>query len=997
MPRTLSLTELARAGFASLDQAAALLSEASAAVAIEGSRLLGDFARAADPDRAAEGIRRLASRHPERLRALAGDEEAVGRLILLAGASGGLLEFFLRRPEALARLRGEPPALAEGEHYRRALLAAVGERSGFAAVAGEEGWVRLRTAYRAELTSVALWDLTREDPVAAVEPVAAALSQLAEAALEAALAIARRTVTVGTGSGQQFPEEEVRAARLAIIAMGKTGAGEVNYVSDVDVIFVADPPSDGSLGAERAVQIGTRLAMETMRAISGLAVEPALWEVDPNLRPEGKDGALVRTLASHIAYYDRWAQSWEFQALLKARPVAGDAQLGQAYLDALWPKVWASAGRENFVDSVQRMRERVTANIPDADVAYQLKLGPGGLRDVEFTVQLLQLVHGRSDESLRVRGTLPALRALAAGGYIGREESAAFARDYELLRLLEHRLQLDRLTRTALMPRTEAEQRRLARATGLVATAEELLQLWSDAKLRVRGLHERLFYRPLLAAAASIPVEGADLSSEQAEARLQAIGFRDPHGALTHIAALTRGVRRRAAIQRTLLPVLLQWFALGADPDYGLLAFRRLSERLGDTPWFLRLLRDSNAAAQRLTTLLSGSRFVGELLDTLPEAVAWLEDDASLVPRDDVAVRTEVDAILQRHDTVEPAATAIRHLRRREVLRAAMGYVLGVVGESDTALALSRATQATLDGILRAVRGNAAARGGDGIEFAIIGMGRFGGQELGFGSDADVLYVYRPVRVDPETAGSVAHFIVGELTRLTEDTRLPLELDLDLRPEGKQGPVTRTLDAYRAYYERWSLTWEAQALLRARAVAGDAALAADFEALADRIRYPQELSAGDARQIRRLKARVESERLPQGVDPLRHVKLGRGSLSDVEWFVQLIQLRHGHAVPGLRTTSTLRALAAAVEAGYVEPEDAARLRAAWQLAARVRSGITLWSNRSSDVLPEDGSQLEGIARLLGYPPHSGRRMEQDYLAVTRRARAVFEREFYGES
>ena len=226
----------------------------------------------------------------------------------------------------------------------------------------------------------------------------------------------------GTAGAGLFPREQVAATQLAIIGMGKTGARELNYVSDVDVIFVggADEPAMAEFGESRVVDIATRLAVQTMRGITSIEIEPPLWEVDANLRPEGKQGALVRTLDSHLSYYDRWAKSWEFQALLKARPIAGDAGLGDAYVQAVQPKVWTSAARENFVDSVQRMRERVTEHIPAADVPYQLKLGPGGIRDIEFTVQLLQLVHGLSDDRIRQRGTLEALDALVAEGYIGR-------------------------------------------------------------------------------------------------------------------------------------------------------------------------------------------------------------------------------------------------------------------------------------------------------------------------------------------------------------------------------------------------------------------------------------------------------------------------------------------------------------------------------------------------------------------------------------------------
>jgi len=834
--------------------------------------------------------------------------------------------------------------------------------------------------YRRHVTQLAAWDLGQAHPLDGLDSVAAALADLAAAALDAALLVARATV--------RFPAAEVRATRLSIIGMGKAGARELNYVSDVDVIFVAE--GSGELSDARAVEIATRLAMAVMRGIHDFSREPALWEVDANLRPEGKDGALVRTLDSHIAYYVRWAKSWEFQALLKARPLAGDADLGRRYVEAVAPGVWSSASRENFVEGVQRMRERVTDNIPSAELDYQLKLGPGGLRDVEFTIQLLQLVHGHTDELVRQRATLPALVALAEQGYIGRVEAAEFSRDYRFLRLLEHRLQLVQLRRTHLMPSDRDAVRVLARASGIATGASDLIDQWNRIKLEVRSLHERLFYRPLLSAVAALPDDGLALSSEQAIARLAAIGFRDPKGALAHIGALTGGVSRRAAIQRHLLPVMLQWFADGADPDYGLLAFRRLSDDLGESYWFLRMLRDSSGAAKRLTSVLSSARFVGVLLERIPEAAAWFDREEELAPRPLAALLDEAASTLARHDDIVTASLALRTLRRREVLRLAMGAILGVVYVEELGRALSDVTTAFLTGMLNALRPD-----DDGIEFGIVAMGRYGGQELGFGSDADVLFVYRTTTASGEEAASRAKYLVGELNRHTEDLRLPFDLDIDLRPEGKNGEVVRSLDSYRAYYARWSLTWEAQALLRARGAVGDAALLADFETLADEVRFPASISENDVREVKRIKARVESERLPQAADPARHLKLGRGSLSDVEWFVQLIQLQKGATVPGLRTTSTLSALEVARTKGFVTSTDAAKLRDAWILASRVRSAMVLWMTRTTDVLPTDRQQLDGVARLLEYPPGSATPLEEDYLRVTRLARAVFEKRFYG--
>ncbi|MGR0221769.1 bifunctional [glutamine synthetase] adenylyltransferase/[glutamine synthetase]-adenylyl-L-tyrosine phosphorylase [Agromyces sp. ZXT2-6] len=987
------LGALARAGFDDLDRAAresAALAE-SAAVPLE--TLIEAISVAGDPDQALEELRRLMDRAPEAVHGILADDEVFDRAARLLGASRGFGEFMLRNVDELDVLVAGPTAPPTAAEAAAELVEAVASVDASGAALVDAGARVLRVRYRRLLARIALWDLTRPDAVEAVDTVAAGLADLAGAALEAALHLARRVVSRGPGEPAapgRFPAEQVDATRLAIIGMGKAGARELNYVSDVDVIFVAESADEEAVATARAIDIATRLAMLVMRLIGEPGIEPPLWEVDPNLRPEGKDGALVRTLESHLQYYDRWAKSWEFQALLKARPLAGDPGLGQRYEAAVAPKVWASSSRDGFVESVQRMRERVTEHIPGDEVDVQLKLGPGGLRDIEFTVQLLQLVHGATDDAIRQAGTLPALAALAEHGYVGREESAEFSRDYRILRVLEHRLQLSRLRRTHLMPRDAGATRVLARSSGLGRSADELTMLWQRTRRRVRGLHERLFYRPLLSAVAALPADGLELTSDQAAARLAAIGFRDPKGALAHIGALTAGVTRRATIQRHLMPVLISWFADGTDPDYGLLAFRRISDTLGTTHWYLRLLRDSSDAALRLTRVLSGSRFAGELLERSPEAVAWLEDVDELRPRPLAALREEVGAVLARHTELDPAAKVLRAMRRREVLRLALAGMLDVCSVEELGHGLSDVVEAHIDGLVRAIR-----RGDDGIEFAVIGMGRFGGRELGIGSDADILYVYRAAGAEPDAAHTRALKIVSELVRVSEDARLPFELDANLRPEGRNGVIARSLDAYRAYYARWSLTWEAQALLRARGVAGDAALVDEFTELADTVRYPEQIAEREVREVKRIKARVENERLPQGADPTRHLKLGRGSLSDVEWYVQLIQLEHAARVPSLRTTSTLEALAAAVEAGLVHASDATTLRAAWIFASRARSALTLWLDRTTDVLPVERTQLEGVARIMGYPPGSATQLEDDYLQVTRRARAVFERGFYG--
>jgi glutamate-ammonia-ligase adenylyltransferase len=875
--------------------------------------------------------------------------------------------------------------------FRATLLEAVGaDPDAPVPVAAGPAPEPLRLAYRRELLSIAAQDLSSTDPTALFPLVSSDLADLATGVLEAALAVAR----AGTEGHER--------ARLAVIAMGKTGGRELNYVSDVDVIYVAAPAS-GSISEAQALATAAQLATRLQWVTFGTTSEPAIWQVDPNLRPEGKNGPLVRTLESHLAYYSKWAQTWEFQALLKARPAAGDGALGGEYFQTTRRFVWSAAESENFVEDAQAMRRRVESHVPPAQAERQIKLGRGGLRDVEFTVQLLQLVHGRADQSLRAASTLAALAALRDGGYVGRAAAARLAECYALLRTLEHRAQLYRLKRTHLMPVAPKDLRRLARAARIVpAEAAGLEKTWQATRREVRSLHEELYYRPLLPATARLSAGEAALAPDAARSRLAALGYRDPDGAMRHIAALTSGVSRQGAIQRQLLPVMLGWFADGADPDAGLLSFRKLSESLGSTHWYLRMLRDSAGAAERLSHALAASRYVADSLARSPESARWLDSDQALKPRQPDELRKELASIVDRSDSPESAAMAVRGLRRRELARLATGMALRILDDGAARFAVSSTADVALEAALRLAT-TAVARQ-DGVQLtdlAIIAMGSLGGHEMAIGSDADVLFVHRP-RPGADAAGAQAQAqaVAARLRSLMGGIgpEPALEIDPGLRPEGRAGPLARTVGAYREYYERWALTWERQALLRARPAAGLAEVASAFMELAGPVRYrPGGLNETELKDLRLLKARIDGERLPRGVEPSRHVKLGPGGLLDVQWVAQLYQMNHAGDYPSLRVTGTVEALEAAADEGLMTRADATALIESWMQAMSIRNANLLWIGRvgtAGDVVPSDPRQLRGVARLLGYERGTGSRLTEDRARVARHARQVFERLFY---
>jgi glutamate-ammonia-ligase adenylyltransferase len=922
---------------------------------LDAPGVAGALEHAADPHGARTVLARILEQQPALADELRDDRTVRDALIAVACASRSLSTALAHDPGMVAPLRDGHELATERtvDGFRRSID-----------VTGITDPDELRIWKRRELLRIAARDLLR---VADLPAVGRELAALAEVCLQEAL---------------RLVEAEVE---LAVVAMGKLGGRELNYASDVDVLFVHgdDDPT--------AVDHAARRVLAVMAEPSPAGI---VFRTDADLRPEGRSGPLARSLESYAAWYERWAQAWEFQALIKARPVAGDAALGARFMELVAPHVWPDVLGPDAVRSVRAMKVRSEGETHKRGLDdRELKRGRGGIRDIEFAVQLLQLVHGRHDPSIRSGNTLEALGQLVVAGYVDQADAAPFDAAYRFLRTVEHRLQLWDEQQTHTLPADLDGRTRLARVLGYrdsreASAVEQLDAAHRSHQAHVRSTHEKLFFGPLLEALSGRP---GPLTADAAEERLRAFGFLDLRATRAALEELTSGFSRTSRLMDQLLPLLLEWCSESPDPDLALLQLRRLAEGPARSSNLAMVFRDVPGAAERTCRILGSSRLLGDALRRQPEFVKTLGDDAALArpkPRAQF-VEQAIAAVRWRSDDVDARRSGLRRFKRRELLRVASRDLLDVADLVETGRDLSTLADACLEAALVGLDPQ--------VPFAVIGMGRFGGRDLSYASDLDVLFVYDGDGPDAfHEAERVAEELLTEIGERTPEGQT-FAIDATLRPEGKQGALTRSLEGYRSYWERYGLTWEFQSLVKARPVAGDRGLAERFVALAEPFVYRDRFPDEDVREVRRMKVRIEQERIPPGEDPQFHLKLGRGSLSDVEFTVQLLQLQHGAEHASVRTPETMTALEALEVVGLLAPDDAEALRESFWFCSAARNARYLVTGSERESLPTDLNEAEHLARLLGYLERPQTTLRDDYRRVTRRARQVVERVFYGRA
>jgi glutamate-ammonia-ligase adenylyltransferase len=886
------------------------------------------LAAAPDPELARVALSRVGE--SPIARGLLAEPATLEAAVRLLGFSTAATDFLMAHPEE-ARLFGDGKPRGRGELLAEATddVSRLGPRPGLRRF-------RLRALLR-----VAARDLAG----APYDEVVPEISAVGEVCLEVAVREAARERADPRAPGG--PKDDVR---LAVIGMGKLGGEELNYASDVDVVFVHDP------GGAQAQEDASRWAAAVVALLAQPTEDGVALRVDASLRPEGRAGPLSRSLASTLEYYRRHAATWERQALLKARPVAGDFDLGRRLLDELSEVVYADHLEPSAIEDVRNMKVRIEEYVrARGKEAVEVKRGRGGIRDVEFAVQLLQMVHGRRDPALRDPNTLRALEVLAEEGFVSVADADALASSYRFLRTLEHRLQIARDLQTHELPEDASALTRLARSMGLT-DGEELRSLYERHADVVRGLHERLFYRPLMEAFAGprVPRPGTERSST--EELLYGLGFADPGAAYERFARLTDPATRLGKVIGHVFPVVAPALALSPNPDAALVRLERVAERLREDPEAADLLASDPGLARRVSVAVAASSWLSDLLATRPGALG----------------------------TAGRGAERIAELGPEDALLAlGVSYAAGELPVPGS----GRALTAAADRVVAGAVGHAAGA----PPFAVIGLGKLGAEELSFASDLDVVFVY-----EGEGPGAFEEAERAAGAVLSEIRVAGYDVDADLRPEGRSGPLARSLAAYLEYWERWGQTWEFQSLLKARFVAGNEVLGRRFLSAAEDFAYPDVLPLERIAEIRRMRVRMEEERV-RPVDARRfHFKLGYGGLADIQFAVELSQLRHGREHPSIRRRHTLEALEALAEARLVEDSVALALGEAYVFLGEIKNALELERRVPAEALPGTPEGQAALARGLGYEEYPRQRFLEDYRRITRRARGAMERVFYGE-
>lgn len=987
--------------------------------------LLAEVCASPDPDTALNQFERVAASAISRssfYATLDDRPEVCHELIRLLSVSPFLADILVRNPTFFHYIFETPGLLTEEVPPER-LLADL--RRGISVFRTPDTRLNaLRRLVRRELLRIGASDLMGKMDILTV---ARGLSDLADAVLQVLIDLLRPPLISRYGVPR---DREGREVGFAVIALGKLGGRELNFSSDVDLMFVygadgeTDPQIDNPLLASADAkpisnqEFFNRLAGEIARHAAEVTDEGFLYRVDLRLRPDGEAGALARSVASYERYYESRGEVWERQMLIKARPCAGDRETGEAFLRMIEPFVYPAYVDFSPAEEVRRIKEKIEAKLGRrGQRETHLKLRPGGIRDVEFIVQALQLLMGRQRQRIddpmrdvRAGATAEAIAALRLAGGLSEAEAADLRAAYRFFRRLEHRLQMRQNRSAYVLPEAVEDLRPVALSLGY-PDAPALRRELDGHLARVRAIYEDLFLptapSPQLDAATLCEREPGDA---EASAYLRSLGFEQPEGVHRNLILLAyghfprlRGARAKGRFLE-LAPRLLNAARRRSDPDAALNRFERVVTAYGAAEALYRLLSESPGLLDLILALCAESGFLAEMISREPALLDWLTvPDVLLRDRTEAEMEAEFSAALSGVTGEDEAVAALNALKNRETLRIGARDILGLADVATTldqlallAETVLRRAHALSERRLTARWGTPAAADGAPARCAVIGLGKLGGREMDFGSDLDLVFVYSD---DGETTG-------GPQGERTENLRFFIDLaqetlnllshptphgllyrvDARLRPEGGSALLALSLASYDRYLRERAATWERLALCRARLVAGDEAFGRQALDRIEAFVTGDGLSEAQIAEIARMRGRMEQggrEKYPGQV----HLKTGRGGIVDVEFIAQTLQI--AHRSPDLRAPGTLEALRRLRAHGLLTEPDFRALTDAYLFLRTVEKAMRRADDRARNVLPEDPRALRVLARSVGFAETEA--FLETLRAHTESNRAIFER------
>jgi glutamate-ammonia-ligase adenylyltransferase len=885
----------------------------------------------------------------------------------------------------------------------------------------------LRLFRKHEMLRIALRDLLG---MGDLQEIVGELSDLAEVSLQAAYGRVLAELEARYGSPMITKEDgSLLPAGFAVIAMGKLGGQELNFSSDVDLMYVytGDGETQGVRTAEGVVmnritnhEFFVKLAEKLSAAIGRNTEDGFVFRVDLRLRPEGQRGPLAQSLGGYEIYYESWGQTWERAALIKARHVAGDGATGKEFVERILPFVYRKYLDYGAIIEIREMKEKINREVQQKGREHRdVKLGYGGIREIEFLVQALQLIYGGRDRALRERSTLRALHTLSQKGLLTYQEAADLSKAYAFLRTVEHRIQMLNDLQTQTLPASGTELRALARRTGYLEPGKEtdsLLRDYVEHTQRVRSMYDNL-----LSQTGEEPErQGPDVRSgvlldpetgeKEALMVLAQLGFRDPSKAYRNLVLLREGeafvhqTPRSRKLFNEIFPVLFQEIISSPDPDMALNHLESYFAVQGSWEAFRSFAKENAAVVRILIAVFANSEYFSRMLVRSPHLLEDLLDTSRAFGLGTaVLMRRDLDEALEKADGISAKLDALRRFKHREEIRIGMADLLSDIPSPAVSRSLSRLAEVCLDAALATAAAEVGKRYGvEGAAqgLAVIGAGKLGGRELTYGSDLDILFVFSEAYAGPPPKGvtvfehlsKIAEKTISYLTTMTREG-FAYRVDTRLRPTGSKGPLAQSLTAFRNYYSTQAETWERQALVNSRFVAGDREVGHEFLCTIEEMIYREADKAALADDIRAMRKRMEDELSKE--DRTRYnIKQGYGGLVDIEFLAQFLQLVHGREKKWIRVPGAYNALRALRKEKLLASDDHEVLMRSYLFYRMLESRMRIVTNQATHELSRDPEKLRPLARRAGYQDDgatAGEKLLADYERMRKEVRDVFER------